>query len=269
MARKAFCGAAGLAVLAGCAMNISEARPARTLGGGEFQVSAVNNIILPVQVVERAINVVDEVTDDTELTEAEQRTIINGVVASALSSPGFAPHMDIAVGLGYGLDTQLRIGSGIYGASLRRGFRLAGWDTSIGARAAYNSGSSVVPYLDDLNKFAKVADMKRFDGQAFALVGTEFGEWAKLWLGAKWLGSWFKASLDPGLLDEAAEEDLFSGNIMYYGGLLGGAIGYRWIHLVVEVGLYGTWSPGFTVLNYRVKPSGLLVAPSWGLQGTF
>jgi len=258
---------------AACAISISEGRSARVLRGGEVQIAEVNNIVVPTAAVKGVIGsaetLADAVDDDRALTEDEKHDLVAGATAIALSSPGYGAHLDVAVGFGYRLDGQLRLGNGVYGASLRRGLDLGKWHGALGLRAAYNSGGSLVPYLDTVNSLLKVGDMTRWDGQLFGQVGREFGEWGKLWLGAKWMESWFAGTVDASSPKIGLGKDSFDGRLRYLGGFVGVGLGYRWFHVLLELTVMHVDASELTLFGRSPDLDGWLIAPSWGFQGTF
>ncbi|HVY26659.1 MAG TPA: hypothetical protein VHB79_08895 [Polyangiaceae bacterium] len=253
----------------GCAVNVSEARSARVLRGGEIQVSEVNNVVVPTRAVSHFVSNVQPSIDAAKngsVTDEERDKLVGAATAIALTGPGFGVHTDIGVGLGYRYDLQARLGNGIYALSLRRGFDLGTWQAAIGTRAAYNSGAAFLEYLDDVAEIIEVSDMKRFDGQLFAQVGKEWGEWGKLWFGAKGIWSPLKVQVDARKVNGGV--DTVHTTLWQGGGFVGGALGYRWIHFVAELTVLGA-SGKATVFGRDYDLSGVVVAPSWGLMGTF
>jgi len=253
----------------GCAVNVSEARSARVLRGGEIQVSEINNVVVPTRAVSHFVSNVEASVDaanEGAVTDEERDKLVGAATAIALTGPGFGVHADIGVGLGYRYDAQARIGNGIYALSLRRGFDLGSWHAAVGTRAAYNSGHAFIEYLDDVVDYIKVTDTVRFDGQLFGQIGTEWGEWGKLWFGAKGMVSPLKVRVDARRLNGGV--DTVRTTLWHGGGFIGGAVGFRWIHFVVELTVLGA-SGEATVFGRNYDLSGLVVAPSWGLMGTF
>ena len=108
--------------------------------------------------------------------------------------------------------------------------------------------------------------MVRFDGQLFGQIGTEWGEWGKLWFGAKGMVSPLKVRVDARRVNGGV--DTVHATMWHGGGFVGGALGFRWIHFVVELTVLGA-SGNANVFGRDYDLSGLVVAPSWGLMGTF
>lgn len=256
--------------LCGCATNLSEARSARVLRGGEIQVAQANSVNFPVRVIGDVIDpgkqIVSSIDQGTPPTDEEAKKMVGAAAAIALTGVGYGTHIDVGVGLGYRLDLSARVGNGIYGLSLRRGFELGSWDACVGARAAYNSGATWVPYFDDLNSYVEISDTKRFDGQLFGQIGRDFGEWGKIWFGAKGMVSPFSSTVDTTLVGLGRTE--LSDTIGWVGGFFGFALGYRWFHFLGELAVL--YSIGeVEAYGYRYDLSGVVVVPTWGLQLTF
>jgi hypothetical protein len=258
------------ALLPGCATNLSEARSARVLRGGEVQVAQINSVNLPTRVVGDLIasgkKTVDVVDQGGTPTDAQRKQLLGGAAAIALSGVGYGTHIDAGFGLGHRLDLSARVGNGTYALSLRRGFDIGRWDAAVGLRAGYGSGSSWIPYFDDINDYAKIADLQRLDAQLLAQVGRDFGAWGKVWFGAKGIVSPLWGSVDATHI--GLPEADFDEVLGYVGGYAGVALGYRWVHFVVELSvLYTTGS--VELYDYEYDLSGVVIVPTFGLQATF
>jgi hypothetical protein len=255
---------------AGCAVNLSESRPARVLRGGEIQISDVSSLVVPLGSVDTAISggktAAKNIEHNTSPSPDDKRQLVGSAAAIGLTGPGYGNHLEIAAGFGYRLDTALRIGNGIYSAALRRGFDLGSWDSNIGVRLGYNSGESVLSYLDTINSYAKITDTKRVDMSFTAQIGREFGEWGKIWAVAKTMYSRYSVNVDAQSLDLGREK--INDHLLYYGGALGAALGFRWIHFVMELGVYEL-SCKVNAFGNSYDLSGVTITPSWGFQGTF
>jgi len=256
----------------GCAINLAEMRSARVLRGGEVHVAQINSVVVPTAGVRAAIDpaktLIDEVGEDDELSPDEREVLVGGLSAIALTGPGYGTFLDGAVGLGRGWEGGIRVGNGTYALSMRR--RLLPWQGpwhgAAGLRWGYSSGGAWFSVLDWANKAVRVSDLKRMDTAATLTFGREFDEWGRVWWGTKAQVSPYVFELDGsrvGLAEERA-----TGTMFYAGGYAGGAIGWRWVHFAFE----------FSVLHARGSVdafgtehdlSGVIVAPHWGLQGTF
>lgn len=262
----------GLSALSlACATNLSEARPARVLAKGQMQITQANNIVAPLQVVSAVIEpgrtVLDALDESRPPTNEEQRKIAGAATGIALMGPGYGTHLDFGYGVGGGVDVSGRVGNGIYAASVRRGFELnEKWHTNVGLRAGYNSGGSWIGYLENVNEVMPVADLTRWDLQGWWQVGRELGKWGRLWAGAKAMRSEYSLTLDGSRIElgkYSTKESLTMG-----GGFAGVALGYRFVFFVMELTvLYARGS--LAVFGFEHDLSGLIIAPTWGFQGTW
>ncbi len=260
-----------LAALAGgCALNLNEARPARVLRGGEMEISQVSSVVLPTAFFTQAIDAADQsaraVTQGEEVDEAQRRSILRAAVLSAVHGPGYDAQLQFGLGLGYRFDVSARLASGIYGLSVRRGFDLGLWDGSLGARLLYNTGSSTIPYVDDINDVLSVADTQRLDSQLFASVGREWGEWGRLWFGAKGMHSIYRVDVEGDILDTG--DVRVTGQAYYLGGFVGLALGFRYLFVVAEIMALYSWGGG-DIGGRDIDLDTPVLVPSWGLRGTF
>jgi hypothetical protein len=79
----------------GCAMNVSETRPAKVLRGGEIQLAEMNDIVIPTRAVGGLIDGARDAAnaaDDRMLTPEERRTLIGAASAISLTGPVRRPH---------------------------------------------------------------------------------------------------------------------------------------------------------------------------------
>ncbi|MDH5673857.1 MAG: hypothetical protein OEZ06_16995 [Myxococcales bacterium] len=274
---------AALALLAlgmgGCAMNLNEARPARTLRGGEMQVSQVSNAVLATRAISVLIDPAESIARSsakdgptTELTDEQKNQLLVALAATSLQGVGYATHLEFGVGLGYRLDLHGRFGNGIYGLTLRRGFELELWDVSYGARLDYNSGESWIPYFDEGTELLSAAGaamgLTRFDSQLFTSVGREWGEWGRLWLGAKGIMSHYDLTL-PGFAFDRGDIHA-QDQIWYAGGFLGFALGFRYVFVLAELSVFYSWAEAdLDPPIDRVDLSSLVLVPAWGLRINF
>jgi len=251
-------------------MNVSETRSARVLRGGEIQIAEVNDVVVPTRAVTGSIDSARRAASaagDRTLTDQERRDLTGGAAAIALSGPGYGAHIDMAVGLGYRYDVQARIGNGVYALSLRRGFDLGRrWFVAVGTRAAYNTGEAFLAYADDIFDWVRFSETRRLDGQLFGQIGAEFGEWGKLWFGAKGMVSPLETDIDTTRI--GGDREHVATTLYHAGGFVGGALGFRWIHVVAELSILGA-TGRVRAFDQDYDLSGVVIAPSWGFMGQF
>ncbi len=258
--------------LGGCALNLVEARPAKTLPDGDWQVTYAQTLVAPTRVVTDVIgpsrDLVKAAKDGDDLNAEEKQQLIGAALAISLSGPGFGTHIDVARGLPYGFEVGGRLGNGIYALGARKGFSLGDdWETALGVRAAYNSGASPVPYFDDINGFVEVSALKRYDVSGTFLMGKEWADIFRIWFGAKAMQSFISGKIDATAID-LGEEDLSGETMLYYGGLFGMGLGYKWVHLFAELSVMRA-DGGVEIFGEEHDLSGMVFTPAWGVQVTF
>ena len=257
-----------LTLLAGCAMNLAELRSARVLRGGEMQVTSGNNVVVPTSGVAESWRtaVILSEANDQDLTDEEALDLVGGATAIAISSPGYGTYLEYALGLGRGFDFSARIGNGIYGVGFRKGIDRHPWHANIGVRAAYNGGGSWLSYANKLNSLVDVGKVRRVDLSVTAMAGREWQEWGRFWIGAKAVYSPYSLDIDATAV--GLGETSTSSSLKYAGGFVGGGLGFRYVHFMVELSvLYASGELDVFGREYSMK--GLVLAPSWGFQLTF
>jgi len=256
--------------LLACAINLSELRSARVLDRGESQLTRGNDVVVPIagvrQTIRSGVDLAEGLSDDEELSAAEEDTLLSGVTSVALTSPGYGTWLEYSRGLGRDVDASVRIGNGIYGLGARYGLDREPWFANVGLRTAYNTGGTWSGLLDTFNGFVKVSELKRADITLIAQGGVEMGEWVRAWAGVKHMWSPYSLEVNASAIDRGV--DTATGTLHYSGGFLGGGVGFRWVHLVGELSVIRARGE-VDIFGDVHDLSGLILAPSWGLQGTF
>jgi hypothetical protein len=257
-------------LLSGCAMNLAELRSARVLRAGEMQVTQGNNVVVPTSSIVESWNTAQLLAEakDSEdpVTEEQALDLVGGATAIAISSPGYGTFVEYAIGLPRRFEFSARFGNGIYGVGLRKGVSQDQWHANLGIRAAYNGGGSWISYANKLNSFVEVGKVRRMDFSATAMVGREWEEWGKFWIGAKAMFSPYKLEIDASQV--GLGETSTSSSMRYVGGFIGAGLGFRYMHFNVELSvLYA--SGDLEVFGREYSMRGLVLAPSWGFQATF
>jgi hypothetical protein len=98
------------------------------------------------------------------------------------------------------------------------------------------------------------------------MVGREWEEWGKIWLGAKAMVSPYTLDIDASAV--GLGETSTSSSMRYVGGFVGGGLGFRYVHFTVELSVLHA-SGDLEVFDRDYSLRGLVLAPSWGFQATF
>lgn len=257
-------------LLLACAANFAEMRSARTLDAGEMQVTQANTVVIPTATITSSIEpaqiVAERVQGDT-LDDADKETLIGGLVAISLSSPGYGTYVDYAVGLDHGFELSGRMGNGIYALGARKSLlQQRPMYASTGLRAGYNSGGSWVGYLDAFNSVVDVWSLRRFDLQHTSSFGVELGEWGRAWTGYKLIYSPFRLSIDATHI--GLGKDQASSYMLSTGGFIGGAIGFKYVHVAGEI-LVARTTGELDLYDQQHTLKGWVISPSWGFHVTW
>ena len=155
-----------------------------------------------------------------------------GVLAAASIAPGLAPVVGARVGLGHGMEGGLAYTSRAVRVDARRSFSLTrNWAMSLGAGGTAVIGGKVgepVPGLDLGTLHGWGADLPVLVGYASE------ADLYRLWVGVR--GGWEQADLSvQGASTVGASKAALSATRVWGGGLLGLAVGFRHVHVAMEV----------------------------------
>lgn len=259
-----------LLMLMACAANFAEMRSPRTLDAGEMQVTQANTVVIPTSTIRSSIQparVVAERVSGDELSSQDKNTLVGGLVAISLASPGYGTYIDYAVGLEHGFELSARAGNGIYAVGARKSLvRADPWYANTGLRVGYNSGGSWVGYLDTFNTVVDVWKLRRMDVQHTSTMGVELGYWGRAWWGYKVIYSPYKLDIDATRI--GLGEDSTRSAIWTTGGVVGGAIGYRFVHVAGEVYVARSYGE-LELFDEAYDLKGWIISPTWGFQVTW
>ncbi len=251
-------------------MNMAELRSARVLRGGEMQVVRGNTVVVPLQAVGQLIDetetLITSADDGAALSAEEGSTLVSGTAALGLMSPGYGTYLEYAFGLGHRWDSSLRIGNGIQAVGLRRGWDHHPWYAAAGLRVGRNTGSAWFGTVDNVNRIVRVSDMRRFDIDGVLQAGVELGEWGRAWGGAKGIYSPYRIEIDADALGWGTASD--QQRMRFWGGFIGGSVGFRWLHVAAELTVMRALGE-VSLFGETHDLSGVVIAPSWGLQATY
>jgi hypothetical protein len=189
-------------------------------------------------------------------------TFARGALAAAAVGPGLAPWVAARVGLGGSFEAGLSYSGRALRADVRRAFELAtGWAASVGA-----AGSTVVGGHPEGGELpgVDVGGLHGWGADVPVLVGFESdAQLYMAWLGAR--AGWEHVDISatgggglPGL----------SATRYWAGGLFGIAVGFRHVHVAVEIDAsYATVSGEYGGVQGTVH--GLVLAPASALWWRF
>jgi hypothetical protein len=257
-------------LLAGCGAGIPLLHPARTLPAGDVRAAAglSSNFALGGFGDAERDALHDAMQNPNVPGPAgSDPTFAKGAIVAASVGPGVAPFVAARVGIGSQAEGGLAYtGRGVR-ADLRRSFDLSdAWSVSLGV------GGSAALYGHEENSALQGVDLSSLHGWGAdvpVLLGYQSeGDLYMVWIGAR--GGWEQVSIDSAVSERplGAAPLPLSATRFWGGPLLGFAVGFRHLHVAVEVdSAYGTVSGDFN--GSHVQVSGIAVAPAAALWWRF
>jgi hypothetical protein len=272
------CGAVALAALrvlaslalAGCGGGIPLLHPARTLKQGDVRVAGGFSGQIAVGSLANAMR--DAQSDPNAGTTAAQSDPVyaKGALVAASVAPGLAPLVGARVGIGWESEGGVAYTGRALRLDLRRSFDLTPhWSISIGA------GGSAALYGHQEGSALPDVSLNQLHGWGAdvpLLVGYESdGGLYMLWLGARGGGEHIDISdvtSEPKSVVLGSQPIELSATRYWGGGLLGFAVGFRHVHVAIELDAsYQNVSGDYAGTHVTVE--GVTLAPSTALWWRF
>ncbi len=197
-------------------------------------------------------------------------TYAQGALVAALIGPGLAPIAGARVGIGAQAEGGLELTGRAIRVDLRRSFELSStWAVSVGA------GGSAALYGRDQSASLPNVDLGRLHGWGAdvpVLIGYQSdGDLYMIWLGAR--AGWEHVNIDdltsePGSGQFGTPPISLSGTRFWGGGLLGAAVGFRHVHVAMELDVsYASLTGDYNQTHARV--AGISLTPASALWWRF
>jgi hypothetical protein len=255
----------------GCGGGLPLLHPARTLRPGEVRAAAGFSANVTTGGLSNALGAAQAegqaVTPGSTPTDV---TYAKGALVSASVAPGLAPFVGARVGVGDQFEGGVAYTGRAVRGDLRRSFDLSDhWSLSLGA------GGTAALYGHQYGGDLPDVDLGQLHGWGAdvpVLVGYESdGGLYMLWVGAR--GGWEHVDISE-VRSEPKEVTLgtppigLSATRFWGGGLLGLAVGFRHVHVAMEVDAsYATVSGDYNQVHAQV--AGLTLAPATALWWRF
>jgi hypothetical protein len=224
--------------ISGCSGGMPLLHPAQTLPVGEVRAVAgfSGNVALGGQsaAIRDATN---EAAGRSGPPVPRDKTYAEGALVAASVGPGVAPFLGARVGIGAGSEGGLLFTGRAVRADVRHAFELSStWALSVGV------GGSATLYGRDEGGSLPNVDLGRLHGWGAdvpILIGYESdGDLYMLWLGAR--GGWEHVNIDdltsePGSGQFGTPPIPLSVTRFWGGGLIGAAVGFRHVHVAMEI----------------------------------
>jgi hypothetical protein len=265
---------AGLALLSvGCGGGLPLLHPAQTLAQGDIRASAGISGTIATGDLSSAVNAAQAdqaVNGGAPSTPGSDPTFAKGALVLASVAPGLAPVAGARVGIGWQSEGGIAYTGRAVRVDVRRSFDLSDtWALSLGV-----GGSSVLygHQSDGVLNDVSLTQIHGWGADVPFLVGYQSdGQLYSLWLGAR--AGWEEVDIsdvtsEPKAVTLGYPPASLSATRWWGGGVLGFAVGFRHVHVAMELDasyMYVTGSYNGTTTNV----SGFSLAPSTALWWEF
>jgi len=205
-----------------------------------------------------------------ELTESEQNDLIESALAAAVVGPVPVTEVGLRVGLIEGLD----VGASYTSAGFRVESKFQFLDTRHGHFADMSVGfqffrqTTKPPVHEYVAKVFELEDIVRNDFWLPILLSREFDDIYLAYGGLKLGYSTLDVQILERLTDVSGKQISSGESMVQVGGVMGGGIGYKYIHVLAEVNiLYYAYE--VTLLERSIDISGLTFYPAMGIRAQF
>ena len=262
---------AALLGASGCGGGMPLLHPAQTLPLGDVRAATgfSGNIVAGglANALQSAINEEPSAAGGAPRTDS---TYARGALVAASAGPGLAPFVAARVGIGSKAEAGIGYTGRAVRLDLRRSFDLQGhWALSVGA-----AGSAALYGHQDGTELPDVdlGQMHGVGADVPILLGYQSdGDLYMLWLGAR--GGWehidiSQVTSEPGATVLGPAPISLSATRWWAGGLVGAAVGFRHLHVAVELDVdYASIAGSYNQTHAQVD--GLMLIPATALWWKF
>ncbi len=207
------------------------------------------------------------------LTVEEQDDLVESGLALALDPPSAAGELQGRYGVADSIDVGVRFATS---ATVRLDGRWqflksgapdgSGFAGSAGVGLGYYAKSFEIPN-HDIELLVGVADLKRVELDAPILFGWS-GPIGHFWFGPKFVVNRYWADVTLAFLQTPIVDGTATGTNVFYGGQLGGAVGYKYVWFGAELSIMQLSSSGrvdSSAYNSDLSFGGLVLYPAVGI----
>jgi len=258
-------------VVTGCGGGMPLLHPAQTLRLGDVRALAgFSSNVAVGELASATRNAVNQAAGNPNAPAPGDVTYAEGALVAASIGPGLAPIVGARVGVGAQSEAGLAYTGRAVRADIRRSFEISDtWALSLGV------GGSATLYGRDEQPSVPDVDLGRLHGWGAdvpLLVGYQSdGDLYMLWLGAR--GGWEHVDIDdltsePGSGQLGTPPISLSATRFWGGGLIGAAVGFRHVHVAMELDVsYASVTGDYNDTHARVE--GVTLAPAAALWWLF
>ena len=264
--------AAAAAMLTGCGGGSPLLHPARTLPQGEVRAAGGFSANVAVGSLADGLRAAkDEAARNTDAPGRPGTDVVysKGALVAAAAAPGIAPFLAARVGVGDHFEGGLAYTGRGARIDLRRSLDRKNMSLSVGIGGSGvfygRQGGSALPNVD-------LGQLHGYGADVPLLAGWTFGQDTyMLWLGVR--GGWEHVNVDlvrsePKAVTLGVPPISLSADRYYAGGLVGLAVGFRHVHVAIEVdAAYQAISGSYNQTQATV--TGVTLAPGTAMWLTF
>jgi|HubBroStandDraft_1064217.scaffolds.fasta_scaffold02113_8 hypothetical protein len=265
---------AALVGASGCGGGIPLLHPAQTLPLGDVRAATgfSGNIVTAgfANALQSAINEEPSGSGGAPSAPRTDSTYARGALVAASAGPGLAPFVAARVGIGSKVEAGIGYTGRAVRLDLRRSFDLPGrWALSVGA-----AGSAALYGHQDGTELADVdvGQMHGVGADVPVLLGYQSdADLYLLWFGAR--GGWEHVDIsevtsEPGATELGPAPIALSATRWWAGGLVGAAVGFRHVHVAMELDVdYASISGSYNQTHAQV--AGVMLTPGTALWWKF
>lgn len=264
---------------AGCAPALSSMTPAHVAEHKHVQAALAIDVSVPTSGISDAIDTGKKLAGTATqrpLTADEENQLFLAGASLVLNPPSVVPHIDVGYGLVKNFEIDGRLSTGAWRLGGRYQF-LNKTDHGFDLSAGLGGGKYAFEFpVSNVIDVLELKDFERWQVDAVVLAGHR-SDFHRVWAGPRLAMTWYSTSLEytqPPLAGFPPSQTLasFDGHGLYFGGQLGGAVGYRWVFLAFELTVaHFSNSANISARGNSVEADGdgWIVYPAVGLLGEF
>lgn len=258
---------AALVLSVGCSTALSSMQPAEVLKKRQKHAAVGSGLNLAPGPIVDIVGVGLELADEPALNEEQEQELLTASLALALNPPGVQSEYAFRYGFGYNLDAGLRYTVNAIQGDVKYQFlgtpeSPGAWNGSVSVGySRHLFKGSIFDVLDSL----QVNDFSRSDVYASVMFGRHPREFFQYWGGPKVIAGFYEVT---SLLETTGTVDQSQGNMLYLGGSLGAALGWKYLWLVGELSAANLIFNA-DVLGQERDLGGLVLYPTVGVMTRF
>jgi hypothetical protein len=259
----------------GCSSVLSTFTPAPTTPPGSVRGAAALGVNVPVgdltDLADRGDTIAEKSLAGGTLTRAEQDELVESALALSLDPPSATGELQGRYGVADAFDVGVRVATAVTARidgrwQFLKSQEQGAFAGSVGLGLAYYARTFEIPNAD-IEQIVGVAELTRFELDVPLLFGWS-GDIGHVWFGPKLVANTYTADVELAFFQNEIVQGSASGTSFFFGGLLGGAVGYKYAWLAFELtilDLSSSASVESNVYNADLSFGGIVLYPALGV----